>query len=76
MQNPTPQLFHKGQPDQLLRDTEASALLGIGRSTFHRWVAEGSFPKPVKMGGCTRWWKSEIEGRVASLSKNRDAACA
>jgi predicted DNA-binding transcriptional regulator AlpA len=76
MNSSTPQLHHKGRPDQLLRDTEASAMLGIGRSTFHRWVGAGELPQPLKLGGCTRWWQSEIEGRVAALSDARDSACA
>jgi predicted DNA-binding transcriptional regulator AlpA len=76
MNSGTPKLHHKGRPDQLLRDTEASAMLGIGRSTFHRWVYAGDFPQPVKVGGCTRWWKSEIEDHVAAISDARATACA
>lgn len=76
MNDTLPQLHFRDRPDRLLRDTEAAAMLGIGRSTFLRWVASCELPKPVKMGGCTRWWQSEIEAYVAELSEARDAACA
>lgn len=76
MNTATPQLHYRDRPDRLLRDTEAASMLGIGRSTFLRWVASGDLPKPVKMQGCTRWWQSEIEGYVADLSASRDSACA
>lgn len=71
-----PQLHFRDRPDRLLRDTEAATMLGIGRSTFHRWVSSGDLPRPVKMGGCTRWWQSELEGYLADLSEARDVACA
>lgn len=69
-----PVLNNNGRPDRLLRDVEAAAMLGIGRSTFHRWVAAGEIPKPIKMCGVTRWWKTEIEARVARISEARGEA--
>ena len=33
----------------LLKDTEAARILGIGRSTFWKWVAVGTF-KPIRVG--------------------------
>lgn len=75
MTTPELKLHFQDKPDMLLRDTEASGLLGIGRSTFHRWVAAGDLPKPVKLGGCTRWWKSEIEAHLTALSDARETAC-
>ncbi|WP_170400725.1 helix-turn-helix transcriptional regulator [Ruegeria arenilitoris] len=76
MSKNVPNLHFRNRPDRLLRDTEASALLGIGRSTFHRWVACGDLPKPLKMGTCSRWWQSELEAYLADLSEARDATCA
>lgn len=29
--------------------------------TIWRWTAAGTFPKPVKLNGCTRWKLSDIE---------------
>jgi predicted DNA-binding transcriptional regulator AlpA len=71
---PFPRL--KGQDDTLLRDTDVAAMLGVGRSTLWRWVSNGQLPNPIKIGGVTRWWKSEIDGHLASVTDARDAACA
>ncbi|KIC40154.1 hypothetical protein RA27_15080 [Ruegeria sp. ANG-R] len=70
-----PQLHFRDRPDRLLRDTEAATMLRISRSTFHRWVARGIVPKPLRMGGSTRWWQSELEAHLATLSEVRDAIC-
>lgn len=69
----SPSLHYRGKPDRLLRDTEVASMLGIGRSTFLRWVASGDVPQPIKMQGCTRWWQSEIEGYLAALSEERNS---
>ncbi len=46
--------------DLLLRAHEAAGLLQISVPTFWRRVADGTIPKPVKLGGLSRWPKSEI----------------
>lgn len=57
---------------KLIRDTEAADLLGCGRSTLWRWVADGVIPKPIKIGGASRWYLSEIEAAiVAAAEKSR-----
>lgn len=48
------------EPAILLSDHTASALLGISRASFWRRVADGTFPKPIKIGGATRWRRSEL----------------
>jgi prophage regulatory protein len=30
---------------------------GLGRSTIYRWIAEGSFPPPVRLGPRTVAWR-------------------
>ena len=47
-------------PDPLLSVREGAALLNIAVPTFWRWVANGTLPKPVKLGGMSRWPKSEL----------------
>lgn len=42
---------------------EAAAMLSLGRSTFWQAVKDGRLPKPVKIGGATRW-------RVADLQRS------
>lgn len=43
-------------------DREIAARLGVARASIWRWVAEGSFPKPIKLSaGCTRWRSADVE---------------
>lgn len=45
-----------------LSDNEIATRLGVHRTTVRRWVREGRFPKPVKLGpNCTRWKLTDIE---------------
>ncbi|PAU73184.1 helix-turn-helix transcriptional regulator [Vreelandella alkaliphila] len=35
---------------------------GVHPATIHRWVKEGNFSKPIKLGeNCTRWALSDVE---------------
>jgi predicted DNA-binding transcriptional regulator AlpA len=58
-----------GTADQLLRDHEAAAVLGCSKATLWRRVADGTIPKPVKIGGMSRWPRSEIV-TVIEIAKN------
>ena len=44
----------------LLSDAQAAQLIGIGRRTFRRHDAAGKPPQAVKVGGLTRWRRSDI----------------
>jgi predicted DNA-binding transcriptional regulator AlpA len=44
----------------LIRDADAAALLGCSKATFWRRVADGTVPRPIKIGGTSRWLTSEI----------------
>ena len=46
--------------DPLLNVREGAALLDVSIPTWHRWVAKGILPPAVKLGGFSRWPKSEI----------------
>ncbi|WP_209427419.1 helix-turn-helix domain-containing protein [Pararhodobacter sp. SW119] len=41
-------------------------LLTCSKSTIWRWVAEGSFPKPIKIGGITRWEPNAVRERLSA----------
>jgi predicted DNA-binding transcriptional regulator AlpA len=58
--------------DPLIRDRVAAGLLGCSPTTFWRRVADGTIPRPVKIGGMSRWPMSEIEAVVASAKARRD----
>jgi predicted DNA-binding transcriptional regulator AlpA len=70
--NSAPQL---GSPsaaiDQLLTDKEAASILDCGRSTLWRWAAEGTVPKPLKIGGMARWRQSDIQAVIAKAEEQR-----
>ncbi len=41
-------------------------------STIWRRVADGTFPKPIKIGGLTRWVRPEIAAVVDRAKRERD----
>ena len=50
------------------------------KSTVWRWVALGSFPKPLKFGGTSRWTNSAVSefiraSELVSSKSVRPAAC-
>jgi len=58
-------------PDEKLMtiDDLASRLGGIGRSTIYRHIKSlPGFPRPVKVGGVTRFRLSEVEAFIVGLS--------
>jgi predicted DNA-binding transcriptional regulator AlpA len=57
-------------PDPLLNVRESADLAGLSTPTFHRRVADGTFPQPVKLGNLSRWPRSEI---IAAIERLKDA---
>ena len=58
----------------LLSDNTASALLGISRATFWRRVKDGTFPQPIRIGGITRWKRSELLDAIDRAAGVSDTA--
>ncbi len=50
---------------QALTVKEVAATFGLGVSTIWRQVREGTFPPPIRIGGCTRWRKADIDALLA-----------
>jgi len=45
-----------------LRDIEVAIRYSISRSTIWRWLKNGKFPKPIKLGtASTRWRLDDLE---------------
>jgi predicted DNA-binding transcriptional regulator AlpA len=45
------------------------AIVPIARSTLHKWVSEGRFPRPVKLGPATTAWRVEdVRAWIAARS--------
>lgn len=47
------------RPARLIRIREVQYRTGLGRSTIYRWMSEGRFPKPVRLGGHLVAWPEE-----------------
>ena len=60
--------------DKLLTDKEAGEFLGgISRQTVWSHVKKGIIPKPVKLGGITRFPLSDLLGVIETAKQNRAA---
>ena len=47
---------------KVLRLDAVTKQLGVGRSTLYRWMDEGRFPRPIKLGGrSVGWLVSDID---------------
>ncbi len=60
----------------LISDVEAATLLGCSRTTIWRRVADNTLPKPIKLGGLSRFVLSEISARVESAMAARNGEAA
>jgi predicted DNA-binding transcriptional regulator AlpA len=50
--------------DKILTDRQVAARFGVNRSSVWRWVKLGILPKPIKIGGSTRWMAAEIRAVI------------
>lgn len=57
--------------DPLIRDGDAALMLGCSKATFWRRVADGTIPRPVKIGGMSRWPQSEILDVIETAKAER-----
>ena len=57
--------------DPLIRDADAAGILGCSKATFWRRVADGTIPRPVKIGGMSRWPQSEITAVIEQAKQRR-----
>ena len=58
---------------RIIRLSEVLANTGLARSSVYRYVAEGSFPKPVSLGDrAVGWVESEVREWVLARIEARD----
>lgn len=58
---------------RIIRLKEVVKMTGLGRSTVYKYIAEGTFPKPVSLGDrCVGWLESEVLGWITSKIEERD----
>lgn len=60
-----------------LREPDVLALFPFARATLHRHVRNGTFPRPVKIGGrCNAWLADEIAEYQAAIIAQREGVAA
>ena len=60
-------------PKRMIRVPRMCAKLGgCHPSTIWRRVADGSLPRPTKIGGITIWDEEEVDGRIEAKLAERD----
>ncbi|MDO6639763.1 AlpA family transcriptional regulator [Shewanella sp. 5_MG-2023] len=58
---------------KLLRLNSVIDSTGMGRSTIYKYMADGSFPKPVSLGArSVAWVESEVHEWISNRIKIRD----
>jgi prophage regulatory protein len=57
---------------RLIRLAEVSKMIGLGRSSKYRYVSEGRFPAPIKVGERSVRWKLSDVLAWSHLSQGRD----
>lgn len=58
---------------RIMRLKEVMETTGLGRSSIYKYAQEGSFPKPVSLGGRSSGWVSdEVEEWVVEQIALRD----
>ncbi len=60
--------------DPLLRDKEGAEMINASVATWWRRVADGTIPKPLKIGGMSRWRQSDIQAVIDRADADREVA--
>ena len=56
------QMISPVRPGMLIRLSDVCKLIGVSRSTIYKWVAQGTFPAPVRVSEhAVRWRIDEIQ---------------
>lgn len=63
-------------PPRILRRPQVEYLTGLSRSTLYAYIAQATFPKPIRLGArSVGWLQSEIEAWTAArVASSRSAA--
>ena len=73
MQDGTPKVAPAASPARPFLESKAWVRAGISRSYAHALIAEGNFPRPVKVGRASRFLSTEIDAWIAARVARRDA---
>ena len=58
-------------PFKHLRVGQVADIYGVSIPTIWRWLKENRIPKPIKIGGSTRWLSTEVENFISSIHKEK-----
>ena len=62
--------------DRFLRLPTVRDRVGVSKSSIYQWISEGTFPRPIPLGGrAVGWIESEVDdwmNRRIEASRNRD----
>lgn len=50
---------------------EVSERIGLGNTAIYGMIAAGEFPRPVKIGGATRWVEAEVDAWMRAREEAR-----
>lgn len=73
MARPTPRPLPPDQ-DRLYRLPEVEQISGWRRSTIYRAIADGRFPRQIRIGSTAAWRKRDIDRWLAAVAGNDDPA--
>lgn len=58
---------------KIIRLKDVIDTTGLSRSTIYKYIAEGSFAKPVSLGDrCVGWVESEVQDWILARIEERD----
>lgn len=58
---------------RIIRLKEVTNSTGLARSTVYKYIAEGTFPKPVPLGDrCVGWVEEEVHDWIMAKIEARD----
>lgn len=57
-----------------LRRDEAARYVGVGATTFDKWVEEGLMPKPKRIGSIVVWDSEALDLSFSSLDESAAGA--
>jgi predicted DNA-binding transcriptional regulator AlpA len=59
------------QPELINRRELSELFGGLHASTIYRLISKGIIPKPIHVGGSSRWLRQECEAALARLTEAR-----
>ena len=57
---------------ELMSASEVCSMFSVSNRTLSRWLENGKFPLPVRVGGTRRWRRSELDLFIDSKGDGND----